>query len=306
MDFDAAAKLSGARFVVLKGALARLERALEQFMLDLHTSEHGYTEISPPVLVRDAAMFGTAQLPKFEDDQFWAVSGELLRAAVRRRDRARRIRSDAQGRACRSAEQAIRSSRFRPHPDRRSAADQSRAREHRRREDPAAALHRRNLSVPRGGGRGGARHARHDPPASVQEGRAGLDHDARTVARRARAHDRLRGRGAEAPRPALPHRGALRRRHGLCSAEDLRHRGLAAGAGAVSRNLVLLGLRRLSGPAHERPLQGGGRQIDPLRPHAERLRRRRRPGAGRGARELPAAGRLSRRPGRACGPIWAG
>jgi seryl-tRNA synthetase len=80
MDFDAAAKMSGARFVVLKGALARLERALEQFMLDLHTSEHGYVEIAPPVLVRDAAMFGTAQLPKFEDDQFWAVSGELLGA----------------------------------------------------------------------------------------------------------------------------------------------------------------------------------------------------------------------------------
>jgi seryl-tRNA synthetase len=79
MDFDTAAKLSGARFVVLKGALARLERALEQFMLDLHTSEHGYVEVSPPVLVRDAAMFGTAQLPKFEDDQFWALSGELLR-----------------------------------------------------------------------------------------------------------------------------------------------------------------------------------------------------------------------------------
>src|ERR1700733_10336463 len=79
MDFDAAAKLSGARFVVLRGALARLERALEQFMLDLHTTEHGYVEVSPPVLVRDAAMFGTAQLPKFENDQFWAVSGELLR-----------------------------------------------------------------------------------------------------------------------------------------------------------------------------------------------------------------------------------
>jgi len=79
MDFDVAAKLSGARFVVLKGALARLERALEQFMLDLHTTEHGYVEVSPPVLVRDAAMFGTAQLPKFEEDQFWAVSGELLR-----------------------------------------------------------------------------------------------------------------------------------------------------------------------------------------------------------------------------------
>jgi seryl-tRNA synthetase len=80
MDFETAAKLSGARFVLLKGALARLERALEQFMLDLHTSEHGYIEVSPPVLVRDAAMFGTTQLPKFEDDQFWAVGGELLRA----------------------------------------------------------------------------------------------------------------------------------------------------------------------------------------------------------------------------------
>jgi seryl-tRNA synthetase len=70
MDFEAAAKLSGSRFVVLKGQLARLERALGQFMLDLHTNEHGYTEVSPPLLVRDEAMFGTAQLPKFRDDQF--------------------------------------------------------------------------------------------------------------------------------------------------------------------------------------------------------------------------------------------
>jgi len=72
MDFETAAKLSGARFVVLKGPLARLERALAQFMLDLHTSEHGYTEINPPLLVRDEAMFGTAQLPKFAEDQFSA------------------------------------------------------------------------------------------------------------------------------------------------------------------------------------------------------------------------------------------
>jgi len=81
MDFEAAAKLSGARFVVLKKGLARLERAIGQFMLDLHTSEHGYSEINPPLLVRDAVMFGTGQLPKFEDDQFWAVKGELLTAA---------------------------------------------------------------------------------------------------------------------------------------------------------------------------------------------------------------------------------
>ena len=76
MDFETAAKLSGARFVVLKGALAKLERALMQFMLDLHTTEHGYTEINPPVLVRDEAMFGTAQLPKFKEDQF--AAGEAI------------------------------------------------------------------------------------------------------------------------------------------------------------------------------------------------------------------------------------
>jgi seryl-tRNA synthetase len=78
MDFEAATKMSGARFVVLKGALARLERALMQFMLDLHTGEHGYEEVAPPLLVRDEAMFGTAQLPKFRDDQFAAGDGYWL------------------------------------------------------------------------------------------------------------------------------------------------------------------------------------------------------------------------------------
>jgi seryl-tRNA synthetase len=78
MDFDAAAKLSGARFVVLKKGLARLERAIGQFMLDLHTNEHGYTEINPPLLVRDDVMFGTGQLPKFRDDQFAAGDGYWL------------------------------------------------------------------------------------------------------------------------------------------------------------------------------------------------------------------------------------
>ena len=81
MDFETAAKLSGARFVVLKGALARLERALAQFMLDLHTTENGYTEINPPLLVRDETMFGTAQLPKFADDQFRARDFWLIPTA---------------------------------------------------------------------------------------------------------------------------------------------------------------------------------------------------------------------------------
>ncbi|TIM27910.1 MAG: serine--tRNA ligase [Mesorhizobium sp.] len=70
MDFERAAKLSGSRFTVLKGGLARMERALGQFMLDLHTTEHGYEEIQPPLMVRYETMFGTGQLPKFENDLF--------------------------------------------------------------------------------------------------------------------------------------------------------------------------------------------------------------------------------------------
>lgn len=76
MDFERAAKLSGARFTVLSGQLARLERAIGQFMLDLHTTEHGYTEIMPPLLVRDDALYGTGNLPKFEEDLFFVQHGE--------------------------------------------------------------------------------------------------------------------------------------------------------------------------------------------------------------------------------------
>ncbi len=78
MDFEAAARLSGSRFVVLKGALARLERALGQWMLDLHVAEHGYQEVSPPVLVKAPALFGTNQLPKFEEDLFRTTGEHYL------------------------------------------------------------------------------------------------------------------------------------------------------------------------------------------------------------------------------------
>ena len=78
MDFDIAAKLSGARFVVLKGQLARLERALAQFMVDLHTNENDYTEVYAPYMLRDEAMFGVAQLPKFAEDLFRTTSGHWL------------------------------------------------------------------------------------------------------------------------------------------------------------------------------------------------------------------------------------
>ncbi len=82
MDFEAAAKMSGSRFVLLSGGLARLERALAQFMLDTHTQEHGYTEVSPPLLVRDNAVYGTNQLPKFAEDLF--STGYLSPQAMRK------------------------------------------------------------------------------------------------------------------------------------------------------------------------------------------------------------------------------
>ena len=75
MDFETAAKLSGARFVLLSGAVARLHRALAQFMLDLHTGEHGLTEVNAPVLVRDEIMYGTGQLPKFGEDSYKTTEG---------------------------------------------------------------------------------------------------------------------------------------------------------------------------------------------------------------------------------------
>jgi seryl-tRNA synthetase len=78
MDFRRAGKLSGSRFVVLRQDLARLERALAQFMLDLHTREFGYQEVSPPLLVRDEAVFGTGQLPKFAEDLFRTTEGLWL------------------------------------------------------------------------------------------------------------------------------------------------------------------------------------------------------------------------------------
>jgi seryl-tRNA synthetase len=78
MDFETAAKMAGSRFVLMHSGLARLERALGQFMLDTHTAEHGYTEVSPPLMVNDKTMFGTGQLPKFRDDQFQTTRGDWL------------------------------------------------------------------------------------------------------------------------------------------------------------------------------------------------------------------------------------
>ena len=146
MDFETAAKLSGARFVVLKGQLARLERALAQFMLDLHTGEHGYTEVNPPLLVRDEAMFGTG------------AAAEIRRRSV-----------PAPPTAAGSS---------RPPKCRSPISCASRSLEEKRAAD---ALHGLDAVLPRRGGCGRAGHARHDPPAPVLQGRARLDHHARAI-----------------------------------------------------------------------------------------------------------------------------
>ena len=156
MDFETAAKISGARFVVTKGQLARLERALAQFMLDTQTEKNGYTEHYVPLLVNDKTMFGTAQLPKFVDDQFRTTDGRWLIP---------------------TAEVSL-TNLVRESDSRRSTT--------------AAAPHRLHAMFPRRSRSGGPRYARHDPPAPVLQSRTRLDHHAGTIPRRTGAHDRLR------------------------------------------------------------------------------------------------------------------
>ena len=213
MDFETAAKLSGARFVVLKRGLARLERALGQFMLDLHTGEHGYTEVNPPLLVRDDTMFGTAQLPKFKDDQFAAVSTEMFLEA---RDQA--LADSDRGGAVDAGELT---NRLWLIPTA---------------EVPLTNLVRESIveeaALP-------LRLTALTPCFRAEAGAAGKDtrgmirqHQFSKVElvsittpeaerRRARAHARLRRGGAAPARPALPRGDAVHRRHGLRVAKDL-------------------------------------------------------------------------------------
>ena len=217
MDFERAAKLSGSRFTVLKGQLARLERALGQFMLDLHTTEHGYTEVQPPLMVRDEVLFGTGQLPKFEEDLFFAPHG---------------------GRPARPIPTA---------------------------EVPLTNLVREEIlaheKLP-------LRFTALTPCFRSEAGSAGRD--TRGMLRQHQfykvelvsitdqdsslaEHERMTACAEEVlKRLGLPFRtdDALHRRHGLRRAQDLRHRGLAAGPERLSRDLVLLGLRRFPGAAH--------------------------------------------------------
>ena len=179
MDFATAAKLAGARFVVLRGPLARLERALGQFMIDLHTREHGHTEMVVPSLVNDATPYGTGQLPKFArrpvPHDRWAMAD--------------------------------------PHGG--GAADQYGRRRDRGGKGSADPTDGADRLLPCRGGRRGTGYARHVAPASVSQGGAGVDRSSRPQRGRAGAHGVMRREGAEPARTAVPPCRAVVRRHRL-------------------------------------------------------------------------------------------
>ena len=149
MDFDAASKISGARFVVMKGELARLHRALAQFMLDMHTREHGYTEVYVPYMVTAECADGVSSLAKFKDDLFKLENRDLYLIPT--------------------AEYPGHQPRARRDRGRRGAAAQVRL--------PLAVLPERGGLLRQG-------HARHDPPAPVRQGRARADRAPGEVVRR--------------------------------------------------------------------------------------------------------------------------
>ena len=229
MDFETATKISGARFVVNKGALARLERALAQFMLDLHTGEHGYTEVNPPILVRDKAMFGTAQLPKFEDDQF---STDVINKYLQRNYQLVGEPGDYKLNPPipsktnllenpRSLDDAVTEGRLWLIPTAEVPLTNIVREINPRRKSPSPSLHRLHALFPARSGRRWQRHTRHDPPASIYQSGARFDHCARSFACRARPHASVRGRGVEAPQTSLSRCHALHRRHGVRLAKNL-------------------------------------------------------------------------------------
>ena len=255
MDFEAAQKISGARFVVLKGALARLERAIASFMLDLHTGEFGYTEVNPPLLVKDQAAYGTGNLPKFAEDlfkttnDFWLIPTaevsltNLVRESIieeahlpmRLTAWTPCFRSEA-GAAGKDTRGMIRQHQF-------------------------SKVELVSITT---------------PDKSLDE------------------HERMTSCAEEVlKRLGLPFRTMLlcHRRHGICVAENLRHRGLAAGTECLSRDFELLRLRRFPGTADGCALSSEGRRQACACSYAEWLRPGDRADADRGARKLSAGGR---------------
>ena len=240
LDFNRAAKISGSRFVVHFGQGARLERALANFMLDLHTREHGYTEVLPPYMVNSKSLFGTGQLPKFAEDLFHCddkgpyVPGEL--------------------------------SGHRPlaHPHRRGPRHQPLPRRDPRRvrNSPSPSAPTPPASAREAGSygkdvRGMIRQHQFQKVELVKFTTPEDSND---------EHERLTRHAEtvlETPRPSLPPHAALHRRHGLLLGQDLRPRSLAPRPEPLPRDLLLLQLRGLPGPPRQHPLPTRRRKEEP-------------------------------------------
>ncbi len=260
LDFATAAKISGSRFSLLKGGLARLHRALAQFMLDTHTAEHGYTELYAPYLVNAASLHGTGQLPKFEEDLFKVLRGEqdpLYLIPTAEVPVTNIVRDEI------LAGEAL-PLKFVCHtPCFRSEAGS--------------------------GGRdvrGMIRQHQFDKVELVQIVHPEqFDRGARGIDPSRRGHPRTTG-------VALPPHGAVLWRHGFLCRQDLRSRSLAAGTEHLPRDFLLLQLRRLPGAPHAGPFPQRQEQAG-AGAHAERFRAGRRPHAGGDSGKQP-AGRWQR------------
>ena len=311
MDFEAAAKMSGARFVVLKQDLARLERALGQFMLDLQTEEHGYTEVSPPLLVKDEALFGTGQLPKFEEDLFQTqplsheAGTRLLNEELRRR---LEILNQNPNHSFQGRMQAffddVYETVFLNHakpfwliPTAEVSLTNLVREQITAEEDLPLRLTALTPSFRSEAGASGR-----DTRGMIRQHQFyKVELVSITTPETSDAeHERMVGCAEEVlKRLELPFRTML-----LCKGDM----GFSAkktydlevwlpSQNTYPRNLLLLQLRRLPGPPHGRPHQEGGGEGRPVRPHPERFRPGGRADAGGGDGELPGRGRAHRHPG---------
>jgi len=251
VDTEAAGKVTGSRFVFYKGLGARLERALINFMLDLHTGEHGYEELTPPMIVNSDSLRGTGQLPKFAEDVFKLEGLDYFLGA----------------------------------------GDELPPRGNFERERLAEVLYGIQRLLPFGSGIGGARYARPHSPSPVPQGRADQGDDAGELVRRAGVDDGERGEGAAAVGPALSRIGALYGRYRLHGGQDVRPRGMAAERRHVSRDFVLQQHGRLPSAPRANPVSPGREVEAGVRAHAERLGSCRRSHDRRDSGELSAGRR---------------
>ena len=227
MDFATAAKLAGARFTILRGPLARMERALGQFMLDQHTQERGYIETIVPSLVNEATAYGTGNLPKFEEDLFKTTDGRYL------------IPTAEVPLTNTVAGEIVAEKQLPDAPDRLDRLFPQRGRIRR------------------------PRHPRHAAPAPVSKSRTGLHRASRQKRRRARVDDPLRRDDPGEARAALPAGAAVVWRHRFRLHPHARPGGVAAGPADVPRNLLLLELQGFPGAADECALPRRARMARP-------------------------------------------